>query len=72
MTDQPSRNQSVQYAGYVSIALEARELLRRLRIMGWKVDILRIPRKRNEECDAQTKGTLVKAGVPLEVPKLAW
>ena len=52
---------------YHSVALEARELLGRLRSLGWRVDLLWIPRKQNEECDALSKGALADAGVQREI-----
>jgi ribonuclease HI len=52
---------------YYSTHLEARELLGRLRSLGWKVDLLWIPRTQNEECDALSKGPLADAGVLPEI-----
>jgi len=52
---------------YHSVALEARELLGRLRSLGWQVDLLWIPRTQNEECDALSKGPLADAGVLQEI-----
>ena len=52
---------------YYSTYLEARELLCRLRSLGWQVDLLWIPRTKNEECDALTKGALAEAGVQPEI-----
>jgi hypothetical protein len=51
---------------YYSTYLKARELLCRLRSLGWQVDLLWIPRTQNEECDTLTKGALAKAGVMQE------
>jgi ribonuclease HI len=52
---------------YRAVALEARELLGRLRSLGWQVELLWIPRTQNEECDALSKGPLADAGVPQEI-----
>jgi ribonuclease HI len=52
---------------YLSTHLEARELLGRLRSLGWQVDLLWIPRTQNEECDALSKRPLADAGVPKEI-----
>jgi ribonuclease HI len=41
---------------YYSTYLEARELLYRLRSLGWQIDLLWIPRTQNEECDALSRG----------------
>ena len=48
---------------YYATYLEARELLCRLRSLGWQVELLWVPRTQNEECDALTEGALAKAGV---------
>ena len=50
-----------------SAALEARELLARLRSLGWQIKLLWIPRTQNKECDALSKATLADAGVLPEV-----
>jgi ribonuclease HI len=52
---------------YYSTYLEARELLCRLRSLGWQVDLLWIPRTQNEECDALCRGAFVEAGVLREI-----
>jgi ribonuclease HI len=52
---------------YYSTYLEAREFLGRLRSLGWQVDLLWIPRTKNEGCDALTKGALAEAGVQPEI-----
>lgn len=48
---------------YRSVALEAQDLLARLRSGGWQVDLQWIPRTQNEECDALSKGPLADAGI---------
>ena len=52
---------------YYSTYLEARELLCRLRSLGWQVDLLWIPRTQNQECDALCRGAFVEAGVLREI-----
>ena len=52
---------------YRSAALEARDLLERLRGLGWQVDLQWIPRTQNEECDTLSKKPLAAAGVPQEI-----
>ena len=52
---------------YYSTYLEARELLYRLRSLGWQIDLLWIPRTQNEECDALSRGALEEAGVLPEI-----
>jgi ribonuclease HI len=42
---------------YLSIATETKELLTRLRGLGWQINLCWIPRERNEECDALSKKT---------------
>jgi ribonuclease HI len=40
---------------YLSIAIEAKELLAHLRGLGWQISFCWIPREQNEECDALSK-----------------
>ena len=40
---------------YLSIAMEAKELLAHLNGLGWKINFCWIPRAQNEECDALSK-----------------
>jgi ribonuclease HI len=47
---------------YYVTYLKAKELLSRLRGLGWKVDLLWIPRTENEQCDALSKKALAEAG----------
>ncbi len=52
---------------YYPTYLEARELLCRLRSLGWQIDLAWIPRTQNEECDALSRGALEEAGVLREI-----
>ena len=45
---------------YLSIAMEAKELLAYLRWLGWQINFCWIPREQNEECDALSKKTADK------------
>jgi ribonuclease HI len=47
---------------YRAVALEAKQLLARLRSLGWQVNLLWIPRNQNKECDSLSKATLADAG----------
>lgn len=40
---------------YLSLAVEAKELLARLRGLGWQINLCWIPREQNEECDTLSK-----------------
>jgi ribonuclease HI len=44
---------------YVSVAIEAKEMLAYLCGQGWQVNFSWIPREQNEECDALSKKTCV-------------
>jgi len=56
---------------YYSAAMEAQDLLARLRSLGWQVELRWIPRTQNEECDALSKAPLADAGVPREIQQYA-
>ena len=45
---------------YLSIAMEAKELLADLHSLGWQIDLRWIPRVQNEECDVLSKQTADK------------
>ena len=47
---------------YLSIAMEAKELLAHLKGLGWQINLCWIPRAQNEECDALSKKT--RARIP--------
>jgi hypothetical protein len=55
---------------YRSIAVEAKELLARLKGLGWQITCCWIPRAQNEECDALSKKTADKPdSIHRKVPK---
>src|ERR1039458_937433 len=49
---------------YLSIAVEAKELLAHLKGLGWQITCCWIPRTQNEECDALSKKGCHTAGKP--------
>ena len=49
---------------YLSIAVEAKELLAHLKGLGWQITCCWIPRERNKECDALSKKGCHTAGKP--------
>jgi ribonuclease HI len=51
---------------YLSIATETKELLARLRGVGWQINFRWIPREQNEECDALSKKSCPVTDKPVQ------
>lgn len=55
VTNQLNGKWRVRKGLYLAIAMEAKELLARLKGLGWQISLRWIPREQNEECDALSK-----------------
>jgi ribonuclease HI len=64
VTNQLNGKWRIRKGLYLSIAIEAKELLARLKGLGWQITCCWIPRAQNEECDALSKKGCHTAGKP--------